>query len=444
MVSQPAVLPAGSTAPTCLSSACAAKVARRQCTKGCCVSHARQYVVIGNGIAGTTAAETLRKNDPDCKITLFTDEPYRLYNRVALPPALKLKTPIPKLFMKTVEFHQERDICFFPSTRVTSVDLVGRTVLTDRGQEVPFDRLLVATGGMPNPLTVPGADAAGVCYFQTLDDTKGLLEEILRARSAVSIGGSYIAYELAEAFRARGLHVTWLIRGPRFLHRVLDEHGGLLVDTIARSHGVEMVYEDSADHLETRDGHVSAVVSKGNRRFEADIVGCGLGLRLQHDFLPKDEVQVAYGVVTNQFLETNAEPVYAAGDVAEFYDVDLNTHYTMGTWASATLHGRTAAINMAGGHQQVTEVRSYTTTLFDSRMTVIGATPEIQVELESVSHTDFRGSSPKEWSYRRLFFFEGRLVGAVLIGDMHAKVDLVNVIRSKRPVWEDRAALLTL
>jgi len=408
------------------------------------VAKAQRYVVLGNGVAGTTAAETLRKNDPDCDICLFTDEPYPLYNRVALPPALKLKTPESKLFMKTMEFHKERNICFYPETSVASVDLEKRTLVTSQGAEYAFDRLLVATGGKPNHIQVPGGDADGVCYFQTLDDTKDLLARIEQGAAAVSIGGSYIAYELAEAFRARGLHVTWLIRGPRFLHRVLDENGGQLVDAIARKHGVEMIYEDAADHIETEDGKVAGVVSKGERRISADIVGCGLGLTLSHSFLPKDHVEVAYGVVTNEYLETNHELVYAAGDVAEFYDVDLATHYTMGTWASAATHGRIAAQNMAGARQPVVDVRSYTTTLFDSRMTVIGATPEISSDIESVSHTDFSGATYKGWSYRRLFFFDERLVGAVLIGDMHAKVDLVNVIRGKKQVWDDRAALLRL
>jgi NAD(P)H-nitrite reductase large subunit len=404
----------------------------------------RRYVVIGNGIAGTTAAENLRKNDPDCQISLFTEEEYPLYNRVALPPALKLKAPLPKLFMKTMEFHEQRQIDFYPRTRITSVDLQQRIAVSETGAEFPYDSVLVATGGTPNRLAVPGADADGVCYFQTLNDTKDMLDRIPKVEHGVSIGGSYIAYELAEAFRERGLHVTWIIRGPRFLHRVLDENGGLLVDTIARTHHVDMIYEDTADHLEVSDGKVCGVVTKGERRVEADIVGCGLGLRLNHEFLPKEAVRIEYGVVTNQYLETNVDGLYAAGDVAEFYDVDLDTHYTMGTWASATAHGKTAAVNMAGGRQAVTDVRAYTTTLFDGRMTVIGATPEVQLELDAVSHTDFSGPRPQQWNYRRLFFYDQRLVGAVLIGDMRAKVDLVNVIRSKKKVWDDRAHLLVM
>jgi NAD(P)H-nitrite reductase large subunit len=407
------------------------------------VSEPRRYVVIGNGIAGTTAAETLRKNDPNCHISLFAEEPYPLYNRVALPPALKLEKPMPKVFLKTVEFHAERNICFYPSTRVTSVDLVGKVVVTDRGTEAPFDSLLVATGGVPNPLPAQGADAHGVCYFQTFDDTADLLNRISRSQKAVTVGGSYIAYELAEAFVSRGLDVTWLVRGPHVMHRMLDEDGGAVVDAIGRRKGVDFVYRDSAESVEARDGAVAAVVTTGGRRIETDFIGCGLGLHLNHDFLPKPQIETAYGIVTNEFLQSSAEDVYAAGDVAEFLDTELNLHHSMGTWASATLHGRIAALNMAGARQAVVDLPNYTSTLFDSRMTVFGSTTEIEPNLNAVSRT----TSPtdgNDWAYRRLFFREDRLVGAVLIGDMHARIDLIKMIKARESAWDRREELLSL
>jgi hypothetical protein len=124
--------------------------------------------------------------------------------------------------------------------------------------------------------------------------------------------------------------------------------------------------------------------------------------------------------------------------------VYLDRLYTLGTWASATLHGRTAGLNMAGNRTPVRDVPQYTTTLFDSRMTVIGATPDIRPEIEGVSRVYPKGEDPTDWSYRRLFFYEKRLVGAALIGDMHAKVDLVKAIRAKEPLWDDRERLLSL
>ncbi|HEY3117184.1 MAG TPA: FAD-dependent oxidoreductase [Chloroflexota bacterium] len=403
-----------------------------------------RYVVIGNGIAGTTAAETLRKNDPDCHISLYTDEPYPLYNRVALPPALKLEKPLVKTSMKTVEAHREKNICFEPRTPIVEINLDGRYVKTSTGAEVPYDKLLVATGGTPFHLDVPGADSKGVCYFQTYDDTAEILERIPRARSAVAVGGSYIAYELAEALCVRGVHVSWLIRGTHFLHRVLDPDGGAVADALARRQGVDVIYRDTAERVDASNGQVAAVLTTGGRRIEADIVACGVGLHLNYDLLPRDRVEIDTGIVTNEFLETTTPDVYAAGDVAQFYDPDLDVHYTMGTWASATTHGRVAALNMAGQHQEFKDLRTYTSTLFDSRMTVVGATPEIRPDLESASTTIPPERNGGEWAYRRLFFYEKRLVGLVLIGNMKSKLDLVKVMRAREPVWDERERLLKL
>ncbi len=408
------------------------------------MAHPARYVVIGNGVAGTTAAETLRKNDPDCHISLFTDEPYPLYNRVALPPALKLEKPLAKTLMKTVEAHREKNICFEPRIPIVRINLDGRYVKTASGAEVRYDKLLVATGGTPYRLDIPGAEAGGVCYFQTYDDTADILERIPKARSAVSIGGSYISYELAEALSVRGIHVSWLIRGTHFLHRVLDPDGGAVVDALARRRGVDVIYRDTAERVEASNGQVTAVVTTGGRRLGSDIVACGVGLHLNHDLLPPARVDIDTGIVTNEFLETTAPEVYAAGDVAQFYDPELNVHYTMGTWASATTHGRVVALNMAGQRQRFKDLRTYTSTLFDSRMTVVGATPEIRPDLESASATISPPHNGGEWAYRRLFFHDKRLVGLVLIGDMKSKLDLVTVMRAREPVWDERERLLKL
>src|SRR5690606_38298705 len=172
----------------------------------------------------------IRKHDPTGRITLITDEPYPLYNRVALPRFLRGDIDQRRVMMRDAESHRRKGIELRLGVRVTRVNPEERTVLLRDGQELPYDRLLLATGGTPRRLAVPGADARGVHYFQSLDDARHLIDDARGARRAVTVGGSYIAYELTEGLRARGLEVTWLIRGPRFLHRVLDEQGGELVD----------------------------------------------------------------------------------------------------------------------------------------------------------------------------------------------------------------------
>jgi NAD(P)H-nitrite reductase large subunit len=386
----------------------------------------RRYVIVGNGVAGTMCAETLRKNDPHCRITLFTDEPYPLYNRVALPPFLKGQTPETKVLMRTREKHEQNRVDLRLETRITAVCVEEKTVTTHTGEEEPYDALLVATGGRPNGLPVPGGDLRGVVNFQTLDDSKEIDERIRESRTAVATGGSYIAYELTEAFRARGLETTWVMRGPRFLRRTLDREGGRIVDAIAADHGVRVVHGEEIGEVHGKDGAVTHAHTTGGQEIEADMLGLGLGLTLNTEFLEGTGVQIEGGIRTDEKLRTNVPGIYAAGDVAVFYDTFLEAHSRMGTWDNASSQGRLVARNMAGADEPYVEVPTYTTTMFHSKLRVVGITPENSAEVESLAKSDYDART-----YTRLFFLHDRLVGAVAIGEMRNRRDLLTLIKTK-------------
>jgi len=387
-------------------------------------------VIIGNGVAGTTAAETLRKADPSCRIVLIGDEPYPLYNRIALPRVLKQTTAPERTIIRQIAWHEQNRIELHLCTTVTRVDVEEQVVVTDNAGEYPYDKLLVASGGRPNPLRVPGAAGThGIYNFQTLDDTKAILERAARAKAAVTIGGSFIAYELTEAFRHNGIPTTWLIRGPRFLHRIIDEDGGALIDRLARDVGVETRYGEQVAEVRSEAGEVRGVVTQSGQSYACDLVGVGVGLTLRTEFLAGTPVEVRSGVVTNEFLQTNVPGVYAAGDVAEFFDRYIGSHNQMGTWNNASAHGRTAAINMLGGQQAYAEVPYYTSTMFESQMAAIGTTPDIRPDLEAISRVDMNARV-----YRRLFFLEGRLAGAVLVGDIRVRRQLMELIKSRQVI----------
>jgi NAD(P)H-nitrite reductase large subunit len=399
----------------------------------------QRHVIVGNGIAGTTAAETLRKADANCSIVLLSDEPYTLYNRVALPPFLKLQVPETKVFLRNLEWHEKNQIELHLETQVERVDAKERVVYTTAGKAYPYDRLLVATGGRPNRLSVPGAETAHFIFnFQYLDEAKHISERITDSKTGVVTGGSYIAYELAEAFRARGLETYWLIRGQRFLRQILDEEGGKLVDQIASEHGVHMMYGETIEELIPTNGTSTVVTGKG-QRLQTDLVGAGLGLTMNTEFLDGTGVKVNKGIVTDEYLQTSVPEIFAAGDLAEFYDPFTDTSYMMGTWASATRHGRLAAANMLGGHQPYHDVPYYTSGLFDSRLSAVGLTPDVLPDLDAIHCVDW-----EKRNYRRLFFRDNRLVGAMLIGDLKPKAPYTEIIRSRREFKpEERAALLS-
>ena len=399
----------------------------------------KRYLLVGNGASGTYAAETIRKTDTEGEITLVTNEPYPLYNRVALPPFLRDEAKREKVFLRTPEQHQQKGIKLLVNTPIVALDTRERVATAADGQVFPYDRLLIATGGRPRPLPSPGAaNLQGIYNFQYWDDAAAIRERINSAKHAVVVGGSYIAYELAEAYRHHKLDVTWLIRGPRFLRRVLDEDGGALVDDIARSAGVDIKYGAEVAEVHSRDGQVCGVTTTDGEFIGCDTIGVGLGVKMNVDFLKDTPITVRGGVVTNEYLETNVPDVYAAGDVAEFFDVSIGLHNQMGTWNNSVSHGRIAGANMLGERKFYNDVPMYSTGLFTSRIRVMGLTPENVPDLESWEHLDAASRN-----YQRLFFKDGRLVGGCLIGDIRMQTRIIQMIQARQVTPEaERGKLL--
>jgi NAD(P)H-nitrite reductase large subunit len=376
------------------------------------MSNVRNYVIVGNGFAGTTAAEQLRKIDPACSITLFTDEAYPLYNRIALPPLLRKQVTEQKVIMRDLAWHEKHAIDLRLRTRVERVDAVEKVVYAE-GHGFRYDALLVATGGRPNPSTSPGAAGANNVYnFQYMDDTKAISEHLETAKVAVAVGGSFIAYELAEAFVSRKVETHWLIRGPRFLRRMLDEVGGELVDDAARKDGVHVHYGEEIRELVRSNGAVSKVITTTGVEIPTDLVGIGLGLTMNTELLDGTGVEIRTGIVTDDRLETNVKGIYAAGDVAEFYDPTAEMYYRMGTWNNAGAHGKVVAINMAGGDERYHDVPEYSSMLFKGQtITQFGISPELRPDLDLVRKVDREKNH-----YRALFFWKNRLAGCVMMG----------------------------
>jgi 3-phenylpropionate/trans-cinnamate dioxygenase ferredoxin reductase subunit len=403
-------------------------------------SDQRRYVIVGNGFAGTTCAEHLRKGDAACSIVMLADEPYPLYNRIALPPLLRKQVTQQKVIMRDLAWHEKHAITLHLNTRADSIDVAEKVVYAG-GTAYPYDALLIATGGRPNRADVPGAGARNVFNFQYMDDTLAISEQLETAKSAVAVGGSFIAYELAEAFASRGVETHWLQRGPRFLRRMLDEVAGEMIDDAAREDNVHVHYEEELHQLVRSDGLVKKVVTKSGMEIPADCVAVGLGLTMNTELVEGTGIAVKTGIVCDDRLETGVKGVFAGGDVAEFYDPTAEMNYRMGTWNNAGAHGKVVAINMAGGDERYHDVPEYSSKLFTNQtITQFGISPEYRSDLQTVRKID-----REKRHYRALFFWGNRLAGAVLIGkgNRAGKRKYLDAIKSKTEFApSDREALL--
>jgi len=388
-----------------------------------------RFVIIGNGAAGTYAAEQLRKDDAACEIVMIDDEKYTLYNRVSLPRYLKGVLLEQRVYVRDQAWHDKNRIDLRLETKVTQVDFEHKTVMLEPGGELGYDKLLIATGGRPNPLTVPGAKTApSVFNFQYFDETKAMVAKIPESKVVVVLGGSFIGYELTEAFAFRKLETHWLMRGPWFLRRALDEAGGKIVTLLAQDAGVHLHYEEAIAKVEQANG-TAKVTGTAGFTANADIVGIGLGLTMNIDIFKDTGLETNVGVRTNEFLETNMLDAWAAGDVAEFYDVVSQRHHRMGTWDNSLNHGRHVAKNMLGAKQPYVEVPTYASGMFDSNISVMGVTTEEEPDAEAIVEVDYDGRN-----YKRLFFLGDKLVGAMLIGKMKGRKKVLELISSRTPI----------
>ena len=395
-------------------------------------------MILGNGIAGQTCAEDLRKADPNASIVIVAAERHPLYNRVALPRYLRGQVRREKVFMRTVESYAERNIEIHFETWATEIDVREKIVHTNRGHELKYDALLIATGGRPKPPPWPGVGEVEACLgFQTLDDTDSIIEKADASERVLVMGGSFIGYELAEgvSFRKKA-KVTWIMRGPWFLRYVLDEEGGQLCRQMGEEQDVQFIVNDEVKQFSRSDGRYVAETVNGEK-VAFDLLTYGVGLDYYTEPTAGTGIELNKGIVTDAKLRTSAPDVYAAGDIAVFYDMMVEHHNQMGTWDNAEAHGKVAAINMAGEDEDFFDVPTYTTTMFGSTLAVAGVTPDVQPGLESV-----RTFSYDEKFYRKLFFKDDRLVGAIMIGPPKGRKKLIEIMRSRQRIERPRQELL--
>jgi NAD(P)H-nitrite reductase large subunit len=398
----------------------------------------RRYVILGNGIAGQTCAEELRTLDPEASIVMIAAERYPLYNRVALPRYLRGQVRREKVLMRTVEDYAKQNLDIHFETWATEIDVNSKVVRTSRDQSFPYDALLIATGGRPKPPPWPGSDLVSQCVgFQTLDDTDEIIAKADAAERVLVMGGSFIGYELAEgvSFRKKA-NLTWIMRGPWFLRYVLDEEGGQLCRQLGEAQGVEFITSDEVQKFSRVNGRFLAETVNG-KRVEFDVLTYGVGLDYYTEPVRGTGIELNKGIVTDAKLRTSAPDAYAAGDIAVFYDLMVERHNQMGTWDNAEAHGKVAARNMAGASEDFFDVPTYTTTMFGSTLAVMGVTPDVQPDLESVRTFSF-----EEKFYRKLFFKDDRLVGAIMIGPPKGRKKLIEIMRSRRRIERPKQELL--
>jgi NADPH-dependent 2,4-dienoyl-CoA reductase/sulfur reductase-like enzyme/nitrite reductase/ring-hydroxylating ferredoxin subunit len=331
----------------------------------------RQFVIIGAGAAGYAAAQTLREEGFRGNVVMITREDRAPYDRPNLSKDYLHGHAEPEWMpLRPDEFFKDHDIQLVLGKEVTRVDARSKTITFDTDETMEYDALLVATGGAPVRLNIPGSDLKNVCVLRSFTDADSIIETASRSRRAVVVGASFIGMEAAYSLRERGLEVTVVAPSQEPFEATLGAEIGALFRRVHESHGVRfklgsIVYRFEGTH------NIEAVRLANGERIEADMVLVGVGVHPVTHFLEGVELDDRGGVVVDSRL-CATEAIYAAGDIASFIDSRTGERMRIEHWRTAQQQGRTAARNMLGRDVEFDAVPFFWTQQFDAGLLYVG------------------------------------------------------------------------
>jgi 3-phenylpropionate/trans-cinnamate dioxygenase ferredoxin reductase subunit len=337
--------------------------------------HRETFVIVGAGLAGAKAAETLRAEGFDGRLVLIGDEPERPYERPPLSKEYLRGEAEGRPYVHEQAFYTENAIELWHSTRATGLDTGLQELLLEGDRRLGYDRLLLATGALPRRLDVPGTELDGIHYLRTLTDSERIAERIEAGQRLVVIGAGWIGAEIAASARQKGCQVTMLEMAALPLERVLGPEVGRVYRDLHRDHGVEFLPETTVERFEG-ESSVQRVITRDGASIETEYVVVGIGVAPRIGLLEASGLRIDNGVVVDEHLRTSAPDVFAAGDVANARHPFYGDHIRVEHWDTALHHGPVAARNMLGQDEAYDRIPYFFSDQYETGMEYSGHATE--------------------------------------------------------------------
>lgn len=377
---------------------------------------AEQYIIIGNGIAGVTAAEILRTEDASADITVIADDPFPVYYRPALKDYLAGRVREDRLWARPNSFYQDQRIRFL-SERVIAIQAGQHQIQLQSGRQSGYSRLLLASGARASSLSCPGSQLNGVTTLRTVADYQSVQQRLRQARRVVVSGSGTLALETIETLRHRGFEVTHLIRRRTLWSEILDPTASDLVLQQERRDGVDVRVEDEIAEITGHDGQVTGIVTTSSAHIPCEIVLVAIGVEPNIDFIKNSGIPCGRGVIVDQAMRTAAPDIYAAGDVLQTTDSVTGRTRVVGQWFPAVQQARAAAysmLNLLDTSQPLPTSAFYNATfLYGLDFASAGLT---QIPAGAQGYQEII-AEPRPRTYRKVLLKDGVAVGVLALGN---------------------------
>ncbi len=374
----------------------------------------KKYLIIGNGVAGTTAAEKIRRNDPDGMITMVTKERIPFYSRIRLPDFMAGLVDKTDLIIKNNQWYTDYKIDLETGITITRIDHSKNQAMDRNGNVFTYDSLLIATGSNSFIPSIKGSDKDNVFTLRSFEDAEDIIKTAAITDSVVAIGGGLLGLEAAHALIKRGITVVVVEFFDRLLPRQMDFKGGVLLKEMLEKQGLRFRLGAKTTQI-TGDAIVTGVELESGEVLKADMVLFSAGVRPDLDLPEKLGLETDRGVIVNSHMETSLENIYAAGDVAQF----KQTNFCI--WPEAQEQGRVAGANMAG------TLENFTTIVPSNRLKVAGIdlASAGDIDSENILETEIEET---DQIYRKIVKKNGEIVGCIMLGSTAGFSDVVKQI----------------
>ncbi|MHA2183065.1 MAG: NAD(P)/FAD-dependent oxidoreductase, partial [Promethearchaeota archaeon] len=369
-----------------------------------------QYIIIGGGPAGATAALELRGLDPKGEVSIISNEDYQFYKRSKILSFVSASCSEDDLFLKGKTLYDEHNVNFIYG-HVKNILLDKKQVLLRDGKKFSYDYLLIASGGSPLVLPWEGTDLKGVSTLYNLDDAKKVVEQACDSENVVVIGGGSIAMKAIQNLKKMGLNISIVEKASHLWPIGFDRKVARIVEKRIKENGIQIYLNEEVAEFRGDNNKLTHVVLKSGIEIPADITIITIGTKPNVDFLNETFIKVDKGVIVDSNLRTTIPNIFAAGDVAQIYDPLYNIPMLHTTWGNAKKQGRIAAINMTGGNLVYKGVIPIQTIrIFGFQAIAVGITHS-KKNYDEISWVSFEKEQCRKFVLR-----DNKLVGALILG----------------------------
>jgi len=396
-----------------------------------------RYLIVGNCAAGVNAIEGIRELDKDGKITVISNENFPAYCRSLITDYVAGTRQKEDILYREKDFYDKNGVSLILGEKVSRIDISKKEVILQKGNSLPYNKLLIATGASPKPLGIKGEEKYGIFGFRTLLDAGEIIKIGDKTGKAVVLGGGLIGLKAAYGMKKRGINVQVMVKSSRVLSQVVDTEAAQIIGKWLQENGISIRTGIGPREI-LGDSEVEEVRLDNGEKISTKLVIVGKGVMSNTSLVKDSPIMTHWGILTDDFLQTNVEGIFTAGDVAETKDIVTGNRAVNALWTAACEQGRIAGMNMVKRNKKYPgSIGANSADFFGLAFISVG-----YVRVRKKGYEELVKSNLKHYKYKKVVLKGNRLVGFTTINNIENAGVYTALIRKKADISSIKDILL--